>query len=278
MRPFLLLGLAVAARIASPAPLAAQAGDSEVPGWRMAGLRSGFCVQLLLDPASELLHDLPPGYTPVEASKTGDLHRSLRDVVVDQPEFASWSPSRLCFQAVDTIRTSEFTLGDRSGRHPQLFAIWTVTATGPDGAAHDVALQIFANSQRLVRSGRLAGQPVQQAQLKVGKVPEEDANGVPSSDDRFEVKLGKATLTWDGRLAGDSVAVRAPLETAWTAMAVRGAVVKGRLTLSPSVSRAMVGSLKVDGKDGFAKALRSSPTRFAGPAYQGGGGTISFGR
>ena len=40
----------------------------------------------------------------------------------------------------------------------------------------------------------------------------------------------------------------------------------------------MVGSLKVDGKDEFAKALKSSPTRFAGPAYHGGGGTISFER
>lgn len=278
MRPFLLLGLAVAAQIASSAPLAAQSGDSEARGWRLAGLRSCFCVQLLLDPASEVLHELPTGYTLVAASQADNLHRSLRDVVEGQPEFASWSPSRLCFQAVDTIRTSEFTLGDRSGRHPQLLAVWTVTAAGPDGAARDVALQLFANSQRLIRSARLAGQPIQEARLKVGKVPEEDENGVPSSDDRFEVKLGKATVTWDGRLARDSVAVQAPLETAWTAMAARGALVKGRLTLSPATSRAMVGSLKVDGKDEFAKALKSSPTRFAGPAYHGGGGTISFER
>ena len=99
MRPFLLLGLAVAAQIASSAPLAAQSGDSEARGWRLAGLRSCFCVQLLLDPASEVLQELPTGYTPVAASQAGNLHRSLRDVVEGQPEFASWSPSRLCFQA-----------------------------------------------------------------------------------------------------------------------------------------------------------------------------------
>jgi hypothetical protein len=278
MRPLLLLGLAVAAQIASSVPLAAQSGARESESWRLAGLRSGFCVQLLLDPASEVLRELPTGYAPVAASQAGDLQRSLRDVVADQPEFASWSPSRLCFHAVDTIRTSEYTLGDRSGRHPQLVAIWTVTAAGPDGVAHDVALDLFVNSQRLVRSARLAGQPVQEARLRVGKVPEEDENGVPSSDDRFEVKLGKTIVTWDGRLARDSAAVRAPLETAWAAMAARGALVKGRLILSPAASRAMVGSLKVDGKDRFAKALRSSPTRFAGPAYQGGGGSISFER
>jgi hypothetical protein len=278
MRPFLLLGLAVAARMVSSAPLAAQAGDREPHGWRLGGLRSAFCVQLLLDPASEVLRDLPTGYRAVAASRAGDLHRSLRDVVKEQPEFASWTPSRLCFHAVDTIRTSELTLGDRSGRHPQLLAIWTVTAAGPDGAAHDVALDLFANSQRLIRSARLAGQPMQEARLRVGKVPEEDANGVPSGDDRFEVKLGKTTVTWDGRLAGDSAAVRAPLEMVWMAMATRGPLVKGRLVLSPAISRAMVGSLKVDGKDEFGKALRSSPTRFAGPAYHGGGGTISFER
>jgi hypothetical protein len=275
-RPSVLLGLTVAAQLVTFSPLAAQSRDSEIRGWHLGGLRSGFCVQLLLDPASEVLHDLPTGYTPVPASRAGNLHRSLRDVVEGQSEFASWTPSRLCFNALDTIRTSEFTLGDRSGRHPQLLAIWLVTAAGPDGAPRDVALQLFVNSQRLIRPGRLVGQLVQQARLRVGKVPQEDENGVPSSDDRFEVKLGKTTITWDGGLARDSVPVRTPLEMTWTAMSTRGALVKGRLSLSPTVSRAMVGSLKVDGKDEFAKALRSSPTRFAGPAYRGGGGMISF--
>jgi hypothetical protein len=40
----------------------------------------------------------------------------------------------------------------------------------------------------------------------------------------------------------------------------------------------MVGSLKVDGKDDFAKALKGSPTRFAGPAYRGGGGVVALAR
>jgi hypothetical protein len=34
----------------------------------------------------------------------------------------------------------------------------------------------------------------------------------------------------------------------------------------------------VDGKDDFARALRASPTRFAGPAYQGGSGVVHLGR
>jgi hypothetical protein len=48
------------------------------------------------------------------------------------------------------------------------------------------------------------------------------------------------------------------------------------MTLAPSYSRAMAGALKVDGKDALAKALRASPTRFAGPAYLGGAGSVTF--
>jgi hypothetical protein len=90
------------------------------------------------------------------------------------------------------------------------------------------------------------------------------------------VKVGKTTVTWDGRLAGDSVAVREPIETAWATASGRGGQAAGRLILSPVYSRAMAGALKVDGKDAFAKALKASPTRFAGPAYRGGTGQVTF--
>jgi hypothetical protein len=48
--------------------------------------------------------------------------------------------------------------------------------------------------------------------------------------------------------------------------------------LSAEVARSMVGALKVEGKDDFAQALKASPTRFAGPAYQGGSGVVRLGR
>ncbi len=278
MRPLLLVALAAAARIASATPLAAQDNGPEAGTWRLGGLRTAFCVQLLLDPASEVLEDLPKGFHPLPASHAADLHVSLRGVVDGQPEFGAWSPSRLCFQAVDTIRTSTLTLGDRSGGRPQLFALWTVAALDPAGAPRDVALDLLVDSDRLIRSARLAGQVVREARLTVGKVPEVDENGVPSTDDRFQVKVGKTVITWDGRLVGDRTAVPRPVETIWTTTAVRGGIAVGRLRFAPMFSRAMVGALKVDGKDAFAKALRSSPTRFAGPAYRGGGGTVTFGR
>ena len=278
MRPSFFLGLVAASLVAVAGPLLGQEAERDAATWQLGGLRSGFCVQLLLDPASEFLSELPDGYHPVPASAANDLHVSLRSVIEGQSEFAAWSPSHLCFATVDTIRTKDFSLADRSGRRPQLFALWTVLAAGPSGTPQDVALDLFANSDRLIRSARLAGQVVHEARLTIGKVPAEDENGVPSSDDRFEVKLGGTTFTWDGRLARDSIAVSQPVETRWARSTGRGGVVTGSLALTPAYSYAMAGSLRVDGKTAFAKALRASPTRFAGPAYRGGEGTVTFGK
>ena len=256
--------------------LSAQGPEPDDKTWRLEGLRTAFCVQLLMDPASDALKELPPGYRAVPASEAADLHVSLRGVMEGQPEFRAWSPSQLCFDAVDTVQTDRYTLADHSGRHPQLFASWTVLAAAPGGPAGDVALRLFASSDRLIRSARLAGQVVRGARVAVGLVPAEDENGVPSSDQRFQIKVGSTTITWDGPQARESAAVREPWRMSWTATGARGGVVSGEVVLSPVSSRPMVGALKVDGKDAFAKALRASPSRFAGPAYQGGGGSISL--
>jgi hypothetical protein len=275
MRSIVVLSLAVAL---AAAPLKAQDNASDVITWELEGLRSAFCVQLLLDPGSELLHDLPSGWRAVPASAVSNLHVSLRGVIEGQAQYASWSPSRLCFTTVDTIRAKDFSLADKSGRRPQLFGYWTVLAAGPSGTPQDVALDLFTNSDRLAHSARLAGQQLHEARLTVGKVPAEDENGVPSSDDRFQVKLSGAVVTWDGHLAGDSAAAAEPVVQTWSVSGMRGGLSTGTLTLSPARSQPMAGSLKVDGKTDLAKALRASPTRFAGPSFRGGGGKVTFAR
>lgn len=277
MRPSFVLGLAAASLLVASPPVQAQDAESESAAWELSGIRSAFCIQLLLAPTSALLGDLPGGYHPLPASAAGDLHISLRSVIESQTEFAAWSPSRLCFTMVDTVRTRDFSLTDKSGRRPQLFAVWTVLAAGPSGAAQDVSLGLFANNGRLIRSARLAGQEVKEARVAVGKVPVEDENGVPSADDRLELKLGGSTVTWDGRLAADSVAVTEPVRSAWAGNSVKASVVNSSVTLVPTYAHAMTGSLKVDGSSELAKALRASPTRFAGPSYRGGTGTVSLG-
>jgi hypothetical protein len=51
-----------------------------------------------------------------------------------------------------------------------------------------------------------------------------------------------------------------------------------RLVLTPTWSRALVGSLRVEGKGDLAKLLKASPIRFVGPLYRGGGGELRFTR
>jgi hypothetical protein len=275
MRGSIALTAAAAVAVAA-APLAAQSATSDAGVWNVGGLRKAFCVRLLLDPASPALRALPQSYHLIPASQVHDLHVSLRSVVHDQPEFASWSPSRVCVFAVDSVSTKDFAYADTKGKHPQLFGLWTVAAAGPAGAPDEVALSLFSNSGRLIRSARLAGQTVEDARLTMGKVPAVDEEGIPSKDDRFQLKIGKTTLTWDGRPAKDSVAVREAVDAAWAANEGNGKTKIGRMQLKPPFSRAMVGSLTVDGKGDLAKALRASPTRFAGPVYVGGSGTVTF--
>jgi hypothetical protein len=202
----------------------------------------------------------------------------MRSVIEGQTEYAAWCPSRMCFTTVDTIRAKDFSLQDKSGRRPQLFGFWTVLAAPPGGRPQDVALDLFASSDRLIGSAKSAGQELHEARLTVGKVPAEDENGVPSSDDRFQVTLSGTIITWDGRLAGDSTAVARPIDHTWSVTGRRGGVLTGSLTLSPARSQPMAGSLKVDGKNELAKALRASPTRFAGPSFRGGAGKVTFAR
>jgi hypothetical protein len=275
MRASIALGMAAAAVLAA-APLAAQRADPEAGLWNISGLRKAFCVQLLIDPASPSLRGLPDSYHPVPAAEVHDLHRSLRDVIQGQPEFARWSPSRVCVLAADTVSTKDYTFGDSKGKHPQLFGLWTVTAAGPSGMPGEVALSLFSNSGHIVRSAHIAGVAVDDARLTMGKVPAVDHEGVPSQDDRFQVKIGKTTLTWDGSPARDSVAVTQAVQSAWAAGEGGGRIKTGSIVLAPPYSRPMVGSLKVDGKGDLAKALRASPTRFAGPVYIGGMGKVSF--
>jgi len=267
MRPSLILGLAAMALLV-PVATSAQEADS---AWQLAGLRTGFCIQFLLDPA--LVRDLPSGFRIAAASEARDLHPSLRDVITSQTEFASWAPSRLCFHALDTIRGPDFTVKGKRDR-PQLFATWTVEAATPAGGIHDAVLSLITSSGRVARAADELGQEMRDGRLHIGKVPTVDEDGVPSSDDRFEVKIGSTLITWDGRLARDTVRVLQAVTMEWSNPWAKGGEAVGRITLRPLHARAMVGALKVEGKDVVAKALRASPTRFAGPAYEGGEGML----
>ncbi len=273
-----MLGAGLAAALALGAvPLPAQ-GVPNDEVWRIGGLRNGFCVLLLVEPEFAS-RSVPAGLRLVPAGEAEDLHPALKSELQNQPELAGWSPSHLCFYAADTIQTDDYVLSDKSGRKPQMFALWTVSAmeTG-SGARRDAALLLLATSGRLIHSGHLAGQAIQEAEARLGKVPEVDQDDIPSGEDRFQVRVGKTVLTWDGRQASDSAEATGSVEVSWAASASGSGKGRGSLSLSPRWASPMIGALKVEGRDGLAKALQASPVRFVGPLYRGGGGQVRFER
>lgn len=257
------------------APLLGQDRGKGEQVWRIEGLRNGFCILLLVDPQTAS-RSLPDGLKLVPAGEAGDLHPALRTELAAQPTVGTWIPSRLCLYSVDTVETNDYALRDQKGRKTQLFALWTVSAAETaSGKKRDLALLLFSNNERLIRSGKLAGQSIRSATTTQGKVT--DVNGVSSGDDRFQIKIGKTLVTWDGHQASDSTEAKDRVEISWASGARLGKG-NGSLTLTPKWASPMVGSLKVEGKDDLAKALKTSPARFVGPMYRGGSGEVRLGQ
>jgi hypothetical protein len=270
----------IVALAASAVPLPAQEATGGEEVWRLGGLRNGFCVHLLID-SQIAARSASKDVALVEAGRVTELHPALRSEIESEPDKASWSPSRLCIYAMDTVQGEEFTLADKSGRKPQILALWTVEAADRSGGDRDLALLILTNSDRLVRAAHLAGHTLRKFKANLGKVPEVDEDGVPSSDDRVELRVGKTLVTWDGRQVADSSRVAQPIAMAWSGSSATGRNPgrgTGRLVMTPAWSWPMVGSLKVEGKGDLAEALKASPVRFVGPLYRGGGGEIRLQR
>lgn len=257
----------------------ASAQDSEDAGkvWRLDELHQGFCVQFLVEPAA-MARQIPEGVRILPAEDTEDLHPALRNEIAGQPEFAAWSPSRLCLYYFGRVDAAGMRVRNDNPRKAPLLGIWTVAATAPaSGERQDVALEMFTNSSRLESSGRLAGLNFREVRTTIGVVPE-DEEGRPSDEDRYTLRVGKTLITWDGRPAADSAPMEAPAAASWRAEGRRGGWVNGSFTLTARMTGGMIGSLKVEGKDALATMLKKSPMRFVGPWYHGGSAVLSLSR
>lgn len=228
-------------------------------------------MRFLIAPA-EAAHQAQAGFRPVRADQDQSLHPALRSVIEGQPEFASWTPSSLCFFYLDTVSLGGRTMAARKGSKPQLISVWTLATSGQAGAGRrDLALQLSAGSAQTVRAAEAVRLRVREAELRISQVPE----GI---DEMQEVKMGKTRLTWTGRAVGDSTQVSQPIEELWLVKGASGTSWNVRLKLAPSWTRPLVGVLRVEGKDDLAKALKASPIRFVGPRYLGGSADLLFSR
>src|SRR5439155_6119788 len=117
---------------------------------------------------------------PLTATQAGALHPVVSGVVKGQPEFASWTPSRLCLYAIDTLEAKGFTFTNRKGRKPLLFGLWTALAEeARGGGRQEVALLVLSNNGNLIRSAKAAGAQVHQAKLLVGKLAPSEEDTLP---------------------------------------------------------------------------------------------------
>jgi hypothetical protein len=242
----------------------------------MEELHNGFCVRFLADPAA-LAKKLPEGITPLRASDTPDLHPALRGAVQEQAEFAGWVPSNLCLFYFMSVDAEGQRVREDEVRKAPMFGVWTVAAADSAARRRDVAIEVLTNNGRLERAGNLAGLDFRNARTSIGKVPPDD-DGVVSGDDRYQIRIGKTQLVWDGRPAGDSSRVESPVASEWRGEGRQGGWINGKLAVAADWTRPMVGSLKVEGKDDLARMLKASPIRFVGPGYYGGTASLEFGR
>jgi hypothetical protein len=228
-------------------------------------------VRFLIDPDAAA-GELKPGFRLVRADQDETLHSALRQVVQTQPEFASWAPSSLCFYYTDAVQVGGRRIAENNRRIAQMVGVWSLaTVEQGSGARRDLALDMYASRERL-RSAA-ATNLIQLHEAEAGFRGATDTSGT-----EYRQTIGKTRLVWSGRTAGDSTRVEHPIVETWQVPGARGVTWSAQLSLSPAWGRALVGSLRVEGKGDLAKALKASPIRFVGPFYRGGGGQLRFTR
>jgi hypothetical protein len=235
-------------------------------------------VQLLLDPG-KLGVSIPPGARPLRADSIEGLSPVLRNVITHQPEFAAWTPSKICMYYVQSVDVGAFRVNERNPEKAPMVGVWSLTAAeGAGNTPHDVALRLFTNNGRLERAAALSGLDLRRVKGEVRNIPNEEDASAPPIGVRRTVRLERTLLTWEGRQVDDSTSTDSAVTIVWRADSKRRGPMTARLALHPVWTKGMAGSLRVEGKDDFAAAVKASPIRFVGPALMGGGGELAFGR
>ena len=273
----LLQAVAVLA-VGLPAMAVAQmpVGHGE-PGvvWSLNGPQVSFCIDFLMDStaATKQIRKVDKGYEAIRAEGFGPLHPALRAMIVRRPEYHAWVPSSLCILASDSVSVGNRVSTDDDDENRQMVGFWAVAARpiGSSGVDSLFAVpHIFSNNHRISRNSELGG-------INKLDTVEERLDTVPQTGDgRYEIKVQKMELRWDGHLAGDGPNPGEPREWAFVLRGKRSRTWLGRGRMEPLFQQPVVGSLKIQGKGDLADALKASPMRMQGPAFGGGRGTFEF--
>src|SRR3954453_3835709 len=266
------LAIGMAVTCCAPAVLQAQhpKGEKEALAWTLQGLREGYCVRFLVEPRTAAKEG-KSGVRPVPANQDPTLHPAIQQLIRYQPDFAGWSASNVCFYFSDAVQVGSHRVAEKNPRSRQMLAVWTLpTQEGSSGARRDAGLGIYSGRGSLIRAAETAGVKLREAHISV-------VDSADTGTDIYTIKLERTSLIWRGHPAGDSTQVDRPIEQSWSSVpGTRTGPWSVRFSFRPTSSRALVGSLTVQGKGDLTNWLKGSPIRFVGPLYHGGVGELQF--
>lgn len=258
----------------SPARVEGQSAGEPVAQWNLLGLGTGFCIDFLMDStaATKQVRKVDKGYVVVPANQYTRINPALEGLVGRRAEFAEWIPASVCVIRADTVTVAGRKLTGEGSREHQMVGFWAIAGRPVDEMLADTVMVVrvmFSNHKQIDKTTTLEG-------LKIKRVDEERGDEPDAPGDRFyHVRVEKADIHWVGHMAGTPVAAE---PRRWTL------VLKGKgdspwladLRLEPGEQQFVVGSLRIQGKDDLAQALKASPIRMQGPAFWGGSGRFEF--
>lgn len=256
--------------LATPAP-------AQAPGysWAFTGVEFSACVEFLVEPALAG-KQVDPGYQIIPAAGFSSLSPVLRREIEGDTVHATWVPSRVCVIEAPQVTTGDNLLtpeGKMGGQ--EVVGYWAIAARRTDGSPRSdqwFAAQLWTNDWRLRKQTESEFIPV--GMLKRSRLP------IAESDrHRYEIKIGKTVLSWDGKLEGrDSTAASDPGQSSLIFQGTRSIRWTATVSSQPLWTRTLPGVFRVEGKDDLAVALRASPIRMFGPMYWGGAARVDFTR
>jgi len=275
-RSTVITGILILAFGAWSSPVRLEGQDAYDPQsqWNLVGLRTGFCIDFLMDStaATKQVRKVDKGYLVVPARHYVRLNPALEGLVGRRPEFAQWIPASVCIISADEVTVGGRTVTDDDPEKRQMVGFWGIAARPANQLLSDsimVVPVLFTNNHKIDRNSELQG-------LKVDTVEEDRGDEPDKPGDRFyEVRVKKADIHWTGHMAGTPAAAE---PRTWTLMFKGNGSIPwfADVRLEPGEQQFVVGSLRIQGKDDLAKALKASPIRMQGPAFWGGSGSFSF--
>lgn len=258
--------LAAAVLVLAGSPARAQS-EQEIQTWTLRGVRAGMCIGFLMD-SSQAARQISRGYHPRPARAVTGLNPAVQRAS-QEGEYASWTPAELCFYSADSLQ-----MGDKVIAHDkihgfedrQFLAAWLLAAAPDEGQGSPGTYY----SPGIMSTNWAVNQRAQTVLLRADHLDAEGGKSPDSSEDsRYEIRIGKTTLIWDGHLA-DSAQAAEPRRQTWVTPGFRGARSSAEMALQPDSSQAVAGLLRIQGKGDLADALRASPIRMVGPMVWGG--------